>query len=100
MRRINVRRCAVACVVALLVGVVGQGVGGASSPRAGNTSSDVGVTPTQITLGTVITLTGPVPGLFKGSAAGTDAYFQYINSKGGVFHRKLVMKQGDDALNC
>jgi ABC-type branched-subunit amino acid transport system substrate-binding protein len=58
------------------------------------------VTPTQITLGTVITLTGPVPGLFKGSGAGTDAYFKYINSLGGVNKRKLVMKQADDALNC
>lgn len=67
---------------------------------AGNAASDVGVTPTQITVGNVVTLTGPVPGLFAGGAAGTDAYFQYINSQGGVFGRKLVLKTGDDGLSC
>jgi ABC-type branched-subunit amino acid transport system substrate-binding protein len=67
---------------------------------AGNTASDVGVTPTQITVGNVVTVTGPVPGLFAGSAAGTDAFFQYINSQGGVYGRKLVLKSSDDALNC
>src|SRR5579859_2217462 len=50
-----------------------------------NTASDVGVTPTQITLGNVATLTGPIPGLFAGAPAATDAFFQYINSQGGVF---------------
>ena len=67
---------------------------------AGNTASDVGITPTQITIGNVVTLTGPVPGLFAGGAAGTDAYFQYINSQGGVNGRKLVLKTGDDGLTC
>jgi ABC-type branched-subunit amino acid transport system substrate-binding protein len=78
---------------------------GSSSPpatqsTAGNTASDVGITPTQITIGNIVTLTGPVPGLFAGGAAGTDAYFQYINSQGGVFGRKLVLKTGDDGLSC
>ena len=67
---------------------------------AGNTASDVGVTPTQITIGNIVTLTGPIPGLFSGGQAATDAYFQYINSKGGVFGRKLVLKTGDDGLTC
>ena len=71
-----------------------------TSSTAGNTASDVGVTPTQITVGNVSTLTGPIPGLFAGGPAGTDAYFQYINSQGGVNGRKLVLKTGDDGLNC
>ncbi len=79
----------------------GSGTGPASTQStAGNTASDVGITPTTITVGNVVTLTGPIPGLFAGGAAGTDAYFQYINSQGGVFGRKLVMKGGDDALSC
>jgi ABC-type branched-subunit amino acid transport system substrate-binding protein len=71
-----------------------------TASTAGNTASDVGVTPTQITVGNVSTLTGPIPGLFAGGPAGTDAYFQYINSQGGVNGRKLVLKTGDDGLNC
>jgi ABC-type branched-subunit amino acid transport system substrate-binding protein len=67
---------------------------------AGNTASDVGITPTQVTIGNIVTLTGPIPGLFAGGQAGTDAYFQYINSQGGVFGRKLVLKTGDDGLSC
>ncbi len=71
-----------------------------SAGGAANTASDVGVTPTQITLGNVAVLSGPVPGLFQGSPYAVDAYFNYINSQGGVFGRKLVLKSGDDALTC
>ncbi len=67
---------------------------------ADNKASDVGITPTDITIGNVVTLTGPVPGLFAGSQAGTKAFFQYINDQGGVYGRKLVLKEGDDALDC
>jgi ABC-type branched-subunit amino acid transport system substrate-binding protein len=101
MRMTRFRRLAATSVVAaLVVGVTAQTAADAGVRRQANTASDVGVTPKQITLGNVVTLTGPIPGLFKGSAAGTDAYFQYINSTGGVNGRKLVMKGADDALNC
>jgi len=101
MRPIRFRRlAAISVAAALVVGLGAQTGAVAAVRRQTNTASDVGVTPTQITLGNIVTLTGPIPGLFKGSAAGTDAYFQYINSKGGVNKRKLVMKGGDDALNC
>jgi ABC-type branched-subunit amino acid transport system substrate-binding protein len=63
-------------------------------------SSAQGVTNSTITVGNVATLTGPVPGLFQGAPYGVDAYFQYINSQGGVDGRKLVVKSGDDQLSC
>jgi branched-chain amino acid transport system substrate-binding protein len=94
------RLAATSVVMALAVGLSAQTGADAAVRRQSNTASDVGVTPTQITLGNVVTLTGPIPGLFKGSQAGTDAYFKYINSKGGVNGRKLVLKTADDALNC
>jgi ABC-type branched-subunit amino acid transport system substrate-binding protein len=71
-----------------------------STVPASNKASDVGVTPTQITLGNVAVLSGPVPGLFQGSPYAVDAYFNYINSQGGVYGRKLVLKSGDDGLTC
>jgi branched-chain amino acid transport system substrate-binding protein len=100
VRKRTRRLVGISVIVALVVAFTSQTGAVATVHRAGNTASDVGVTPTSITLGNIVTLTGPIPGLFKGSAAGTDAYFQYINSKHGVNGRKLIMKGGDDALNC
>jgi ABC-type branched-subunit amino acid transport system substrate-binding protein len=77
-----------------------QSVTTVSFNPADNKASDIGITPTEIHLGTVVTTTGPVPGLFAGSAAGTDAFFQYVNSQGGVYGRKLVMDEGDDGYDC
>ena len=59
-----------------------------------------GVTSTTITTGNVSTLSGPVPGLFQGTVNGVKAYYDYINSQGGVDGRTLVQKVGDDALEC
>jgi ABC-type branched-subunit amino acid transport system substrate-binding protein len=75
-------------------------VSSTSTQPTTNKASDVGVTPTQITLGNVAVLSGPVPGLFQGSPYAVDAYFNYINSQGGVYGRKLVLKSGDDGLTC
>jgi ABC-type branched-subunit amino acid transport system substrate-binding protein len=65
--------------------------------QGGNT--DVGVTGTNITLGNVSLLTGPVPGLFKGAVAGTQAFFAYQNSQGGVCGRKLQLDVRDDQFD-
>jgi ABC-type branched-subunit amino acid transport system substrate-binding protein len=91
-------------------GVSGGGVGPSGSntntnsnaaPSGGNGgATDVGVTATSITVGNVSILTGPVPGLFKGAVNGTDAFFQYQNSVGGVYGRKLTLKPLDDQFDC
>ncbi len=79
----------------------GEPVTTVSFDPAQNTASDVGITPTEIKLGNVVTLTGPIPGLFAGSQAGTKAYYEYINeTEGGVYGRKLTLVEGDDALDC
>src|SRR4051795_10590977 len=71
-----------------------------ATTSAPSLASAPGVTATQITVGNVSVLTGPVPGLFQGGPDGVDAYFQYVNSQGGVNGRKLVVKSADDALTC
>jgi len=54
-----------------------------------------GVTPTTITLGGTIPITGPAAA-YGSVGRGADAYFKYVNSKGGVFGRKIVYKYEDD----
>jgi ABC-type branched-subunit amino acid transport system substrate-binding protein len=74
---------------------------GAPAPAGGNGgATDVGVTATSITVGNVADASGPVPGLFKGAFTGTQAYFNMINSQGGVYGRQLKIDFGDGQLNC
>jgi ABC-type branched-subunit amino acid transport system substrate-binding protein len=66
---------------------------------ADRTASDVGVTADKIVLGQVTQLTGPVPGLFKGSTIGLLAYVAYQNSLGGIAGRKLEADIRDDQFD-
>ena len=67
---------------------------------AERTASDVGVTPDKMVLGQVTQLTGPVPGLFKGSTVGLLAYIAYQNSLGGIAGRKLEADIRDDQFDA
>jgi ABC-type branched-subunit amino acid transport system substrate-binding protein len=90
----------------------GGGTGGSGSattaagcangaPAGGNGgATDTGVTATTITVGNVSDLGGPVPGLFQGGPAGTQAYINYVNSQGGICGRKLKLVTSDDSLEC
>ena len=79
----------------------GAGVAPAASASCGASggNSDVGVTANSITLGNVSLLTGPVPGLFQGAVRGTQAFFNYQNSLGGVCGRKLNLDSRDDQFD-
>ena len=57
-----------------------------------------GVTPTTITLGATIPITGPAAA-YASVGRGADAYFKYVNSKGGVLGRKIVFKYEDDEFD-
>src|SRR5438067_3966591 len=72
--------------------------GGFSGDNGGST--DIGVTGNSITVSNVSILTGPVPGLFAGAVNGTDAFFQYQNSQGGVYGRQLKVLPRDDQFDC
>jgi len=50
--------------------------------------------------GNIATISGPVPGLFKGAMVGADAYLAYQNSLGGLDGRKFKLITGDDAFTC
>lgn len=77
--------------------------GGAAAPASSGArnggATDVGVTASQIVLGNVTTVSGPVPGLFSGGVAGTKAFVAYVNSHGGIHGRKLTVLNADDRLD-
>jgi ABC-type branched-subunit amino acid transport system substrate-binding protein len=56
-----------------------------------------GVTDKQITVDTITSKTNPLHGHYAEIADGVQAYFNMINSQGGIYGRKLVIgKQRDD----
>lgn len=71
-------------------------VGGSCTPAP---SSEVGVTDTEIRIGSVSTISGPVPGLGANGLNGIRAYFNYVNSQGGVCGRRLTLLTGDDRMD-
>ncbi len=73
-------------------------VAGSAGAQSSSSSSSqtTGVTSSSITVGQVDTLSGPVPGLFLGAKDGTTAYFNMINSEGGVDGRRLHLIADDD----
>jgi ABC-type branched-subunit amino acid transport system substrate-binding protein len=77
-------------------GATGSGAvgGGAGGP---NVASDVGVTPTSITIGNVTGINGFLgPEAFGTTLRGLGAFVAYTNSHGGVHGRKLILKSCDD----
>ena len=78
-----------------------------SSPVPGDRSSAAGaaapptpgITAKTVTVGSISDISSPVPGLFEGAKIGTEAYFAYINSQGGVNGRKLVLDAQDSAFS-
>ena len=78
-------------------GVVFMSAGGAGAASA---STAPGVTSNSITVGTISTQTGPFASNFASLIYGEKAYFDYINSQGGVNGRKIDYKYAlDDGGN-
>jgi len=71
-----------------------------AAPAGGNGgATDVGLSATEMKVGWVGTLSGPVPGLFRGALVGTQAAMAYQNSQGGLFGRTLKVQAADDSLD-
>jgi ABC-type branched-subunit amino acid transport system substrate-binding protein len=60
-----------------------------------------GVTPTEIRVGGVASVTNPLGGHYGDAFDGVQAYFDMVNASGGVYGRKLVLasKRDDKAVN-
>ena len=84
------------------------GLGGATTTTSGANSAcktaaltapEVGVTASTITVTVIADVNNAFrPGLFKGSWDGVKAWGDYMNSKGGLACRKIVVKQADAKL--
>jgi len=98
-RRLGGASLAAAVGAVALYGVVPATAGAASTsstiPQSAF-STHIGITANSVTVGNVSTHTIT---LFTGAAIGTEAYADYINAKGGVNGRKIVVTAGDDKLS-
>jgi branched-chain amino acid transport system substrate-binding protein len=74
------------------------GSNGSSSSGSGG-ASDVGITSTSIKLGSHYPLTGVAAPGYSQIPLGAKAYFDYVNSKGGVNGRKIEWDYKDDGYN-
>ena len=86
--------------VATTLAACGGSNGGSNGTSGGsNGASDVGVTATSIKLGSHYPLTGVAAPGYSQIPLGVKAYFDYVNSKGGVNGRKIVWDYKDDGYN-
>jgi branched-chain amino acid transport system substrate-binding protein len=58
-----------------------------------------GITADKIVIGQVAGFTGSVAGTVKELTAGAQAYFDFVNAKGGVHGRKIVLESADDGFD-
>ena len=83
------------CAAAALVSIPAA----SARPAAGTTTSaDPGITAKTILLGGTSPLSGPASA-YASVARGADAYFRYVNARGGVNGRTIQYKVVDDAYN-
>jgi branched-chain amino acid transport system substrate-binding protein len=84
-----------ACAAAALASIPAA----SARPAAGTTTSaDPGITAKTILLGGTSPLSGPASA-YASVARGADAYFKYVNARGGVNGRTIQYKYVDDAYN-
>jgi branched-chain amino acid transport system substrate-binding protein len=91
------RRLALAGAFVVLAGLVAASAWAAVDTR-GAPSSTPGVTSNSILLGGTFPLTGEAA-TAAAIAKGANAYFKYVNSRGGVFGRKIDFKVLDDGYD-
>jgi len=81
----------------LALGLVAGACSNASDSAGGGGSGAPGVSATEIDVGSLANISGPVNADFAPIVKGVQAYFDMVNAQGGVDGRKLVLKyQLDD----
>jgi branched-chain amino acid transport system substrate-binding protein len=85
-------------VLAAVVAALALSAGAAAVAGTSRTASDPGITPTSILLGGTDPLSG-VAAAYAAVAIGANAYFKYVDAKGGVNGRQIDYTYLDDQYN-
>ncbi|MBI4729817.1 MAG: ABC transporter substrate-binding protein [Acidobacteria bacterium] len=72
------------------------GPGQPQQPSCRGGASDTGVTASTVKIGSIITITGPLPGQFNAARDAVDSYFKMVNEQGGVCGRSFQLLIRDD----
>lgn len=76
----------------------GTGADDGGDPAPRNHASDVGVTADAIRVGIIVSKGGPLgPRAFAPMSEGTQAYFNWLNARGGINGRRVEVSVCDDA---
>src|SRR5262245_18748979 len=95
--RLRVRSVVVLAIVGLLAAACGNAKSGAdkaasdttTAPKPNDPAQTQVVTPTEIRVGGLVAATGPLGDQFAQISKGVNAYFDMVNSRGGINGRKL-----------
>ena len=80
-----------AVAIAMAVAVAGVACGNASSGGGSGSGQTDGVSSTEINVGGLAAVTGPLGDQYAPIFDGAQAYFDMVNEQGGVFGRKIKM---------
>jgi len=98
-RSFSLRLPVVAAAVTASLVAAGCGSSGSGGSGGSAAASVPGITKTQILIGSHQPLTGPAAPGYSEIAPAANAYFQYVNSKGGIYGRKIKYTYLDDAYD-
>ena len=102
MQRHLIRRAgpfAVAFLIATMLAPIAGAQSGGGSEKP--TDSEIGVTADEIRIAVIADVENPAaPGLFQGSVDGVRGFAKYVNSKGGLAKRKVVVDFIDSKLSA
>src|ERR1700677_3990250 len=90
--RYKARTAAAVCVLVAALAIAGCG-------SSSSSSSAPGVTATSITFGPHQPLTGPAAPGYSEIAPASQAFFDYLNAKGGIYGRKIHLIIKNDEYN-
>src|SRR5919109_410326 len=70
----------------------------AAAPASARPFADPGISPNEVVIGGTIPLSG-IAASYASVGRGAEAYFKYVNARGGVNRRKITYKYLDDQYN-